>query len=618
MPCVIVQGVVKNLRYQLGEPESNKTLPSSWNAVYVNGSWRIVDVFNASEYVSLKWGRLNVAGEMIYESDRDDFAFITDQVNEFYFIPDPDSIITTHFPDEPDWQLLEEPLTLEEFEKRVHIGWQFFAMRMALCDKSERNLVVEPKTGEIDLVFSLDDTTEDTHPLYFSFQMFKQNEPGEAVSSIGMARYVFLQKKADVIQFRCQFPQTGRYKLLVYGNSDGTSNEFYLCFSYIFDVAVAKHDAKPLPSTPTSGWGPGADAKAAGLIPLSHHEPVIETDDGQVQLQFRMQQPLDIELQLLSEAMHELLLNKHTAMTIDDDLVTVDIRLPVAGEYAFSLFVIQKDHMGVMRSVCNYLICSKTDNSNLELFHNRPRRLGASPNAAAEGISAISHPDGVIQTDTGKFSVTFAHGCDYEVSVLVDNHEMDRESLANCANVTNRDDDTSSSIDITLPSPGDYDMIIYAKKNDSDRMFLVHSYHVTSTQSEKTQIAPRVDDLPEGVYTTCSETSFTVHVPRRENPVVSTLRECFVREKIAHDQVKVTKTHDEDVITSSSLTDKSKYELFVFEHKPNGALLTVCTCRLIHVWRAPMPDEAHQEHQAATVEKVRVGFGNFKVCHKLK
>lgn len=35
---------------------------------------------------------------------------------EHYFIPDPDDLINTHFPDEQAWQLLQQPLMLAQFQ----------------------------------------------------------------------------------------------------------------------------------------------------------------------------------------------------------------------------------------------------------------------------------------------------------------------------------------------------------------------------------------------------------------------------------------------------------------------------------------------------------------------
>ena len=38
---------------------------------------------------------------------------------EHYFLTDPDQLINNHFPDESDWQLLQDPRSLTDFEVSV-------------------------------------------------------------------------------------------------------------------------------------------------------------------------------------------------------------------------------------------------------------------------------------------------------------------------------------------------------------------------------------------------------------------------------------------------------------------------------------------------------------------
>ena len=44
----------------------------------------------------------------------------------FYFLPKPQQLVYTHCPDEPQWQLLERPLTLAEFEALPVVRSAFF------------------------------------------------------------------------------------------------------------------------------------------------------------------------------------------------------------------------------------------------------------------------------------------------------------------------------------------------------------------------------------------------------------------------------------------------------------------------------------------------------------
>lgn len=52
--------------------------------------------------------------------------------DDFYFLTDPEEFIDSHFPDEERWQLLDAPVTLEEFELKVFKTSAFFTMGLRL------------------------------------------------------------------------------------------------------------------------------------------------------------------------------------------------------------------------------------------------------------------------------------------------------------------------------------------------------------------------------------------------------------------------------------------------------------------------------------------------------
>jgi len=62
------------------------------------------------------------------------------ELDEYYFMPAPSQLIFTHFPDDPDWQLLERPIDLEEFESLVPLKPMFFKYGLHLL--SHTNAVI--------------------------------------------------------------------------------------------------------------------------------------------------------------------------------------------------------------------------------------------------------------------------------------------------------------------------------------------------------------------------------------------------------------------------------------------------------------------------------------------
>jgi hypothetical protein len=68
----------------------------AWNAVKLDGGWVLVDA---------TWGAGYISGDSFYRSYCDEF-----------FQADPRELIQTHFPQEPRWQLLPTPVSLEEWQ----------------------------------------------------------------------------------------------------------------------------------------------------------------------------------------------------------------------------------------------------------------------------------------------------------------------------------------------------------------------------------------------------------------------------------------------------------------------------------------------------------------------
>jgi transglutaminase-like putative cysteine protease len=90
----------------------------AWNAVRINGQWRLIDT---------TWG----AGDLIGRS------FVR-QVRDFFFFADPEKLIFSHFPRDPQWQLLSAPLSQGQWVAQVapardfwELGWEVAAVRSA-------------------------------------------------------------------------------------------------------------------------------------------------------------------------------------------------------------------------------------------------------------------------------------------------------------------------------------------------------------------------------------------------------------------------------------------------------------------------------------------------------
>ena len=74
LPCVVINGINKSAAYQLGRPIDRHSLSAQWNAVYVDGEWRLLDAFWASTCLigrcSADWALIDVDGQMVDSTER--------------------------------------------------------------------------------------------------------------------------------------------------------------------------------------------------------------------------------------------------------------------------------------------------------------------------------------------------------------------------------------------------------------------------------------------------------------------------------------------------------------------------------------------------------------------
>ncbi len=98
----------------------------AWNAVSIDGKWHLVDTTWDSG--SVKRGR----------------TFVKGYGTEYLFTP-PEIFGVTHFPNDPDWQLRERPLSRGEFLRQPMMKPRFFAQGMTLVSPKRSQTDVEER-----------------------------------------------------------------------------------------------------------------------------------------------------------------------------------------------------------------------------------------------------------------------------------------------------------------------------------------------------------------------------------------------------------------------------------------------------------------------------------------
>ncbi len=101
--------------------KDDKGVPSieshAWNAIKLDGKW---------EFVDSTWGSGSV----------DKKAFVKNFDPQFFMIP-PEQIRFTHFPEDSKWQLIEQTITKEEFDKQPLLRPGFFKLGFTAANLSK-------------------------------------------------------------------------------------------------------------------------------------------------------------------------------------------------------------------------------------------------------------------------------------------------------------------------------------------------------------------------------------------------------------------------------------------------------------------------------------------------
>ena len=189
IPVKIIRGVSKSAGYRPGMTFDDDSFRNSWAVVYIDDSWRFVDCH---------WGARHVNNPDEPNNPRC-FCY---ELDEFYFLTDPEDIIYMHFPDEPEWQLLERPLTLEQFVRLPVLKSHFFQYRIRI--KSELDSVLATRSGRLRLVVAY----PRKQPLAFNARL--------ELEGVQLTGYCIHQYDQCQVYFDVCLPEVGAYFLTLF------------------------------------------------------------------------------------------------------------------------------------------------------------------------------------------------------------------------------------------------------------------------------------------------------------------------------------------------------------------------------------------------------------------
>jgi transglutaminase/protease-like cytokinesis protein 3 len=200
LEAVRISGYGKGYGYQ---PGRNFTGPSNhtWNAVKINGSWYLMDS---------TWGAGYVSGEGKYIRRFDDHFFMTP----------PSQFIFSHFPEDARWQLLDKPVSKQEFENLVFLEAEFFNLGLKVVQRNgtisaDKQINISIKAPEDVLM------------------MAKLEYADGAAAGDG---YTFCQREGERYDIYAQFPEEGSYILKAYAKQKDNQGDYNSILEYLINA----------------------------------------------------------------------------------------------------------------------------------------------------------------------------------------------------------------------------------------------------------------------------------------------------------------------------------------------------------------------------------------------
>jgi hypothetical protein len=204
LQAVRISGYGKGYGYQ---PGKNFTGPfnHAWNAVLINGSWYLMDS---------TWGAGYVSGEGKYVRRFDDHFFMTP----------PSQFIYSHFPEDARWQVLDKPVSKQEFEQLVYLEAEFFNLGLKVVQRN--GTISADKQINVSIKAPVD-----------VLMMAKLEYADHGASGEALDGYTFCQREGERYDIYAQFPEEGSYILKAYAKKKDNPGEYNSVLEYRINAA---------------------------------------------------------------------------------------------------------------------------------------------------------------------------------------------------------------------------------------------------------------------------------------------------------------------------------------------------------------------------------------------
>ncbi len=214
LEIVSIDGYAKGYNYFPGMEVTSGVPNHAWNAVRIDGEWHLMDPTWGAGYISTR--------ENEY----------VQRFEEHYFLTPPELFVADHLPTDPRWQLLDPPVTREEYERLAYVRPAAFSTGLRLLSHPDGWITTD---GELTVSFSRPDS------LAVSARI-SRNEMGDLPR-----RFAFVQGEGDIVRVQAQFPEEGYYTLLVFVRRNAAEQRYAWAVEYTIECTADRPELSGFP-----------------------------------------------------------------------------------------------------------------------------------------------------------------------------------------------------------------------------------------------------------------------------------------------------------------------------------------------------------------------------------
>ncbi|CAL8283511.1 unnamed protein product [Lota lota] len=443
LQCQEVPGHSKGIGHRPGQSLRDVRSDHMWNAVLLGGQWFLMDSC---------WG----AGRV----DMEHKSFVK-KFDDFYFLTDPEDFVESHFPDEDKWQLLDQPMSREEFEMRVFKTSTFFTLGLKLVQPQHFHMLTDD--GEVNLSISSSRSvtyTYDITPRHDFLHRGAAEQKESSGSSSGLLTMSHRTMRLQILP-----PAQGTYDVKVFARPELASTPLSWVCSFTVECP-APRAMEEIPENPFLSWGLQAGSEALGVAGGSPGSQVMEVEDGELELTLKTSRPLMALCELVHPGLEPVLAKRCLATQIQPDGLTFHVLCPSRGFYRLSVFVRDYDKPEVrFQNAANFLLhCKATVAARSELFPpNLGTACGPGTRTLQAGLSKFSHTGALVSTQQGKCNVTFHSQQDLELHAVLGREESQAPAVPLERHLFCTYTDSKVTVSASLPGPGVYRLGLYAR-----------------------------------------------------------------------------------------------------------------------------------------------------------